>query len=126
MQGFSHVGLYVTNMERSLEFYTKLLGLKVLQRFPDSGTGKDIAFLGVNEPSLELLCPTIPEAKPRETKGCYDHLAWYVTDIAQAMQELSERGIKFSTPEPMIVLDGRKIAFFRGPDDKRIELVQLP
>ena len=124
MKAFSHVGLYVTNMERSLDFYTNVLGLKLIQRFPDSGTGKDIAFVGIDSPVLELLCPTTPEATTRETKGCYDHFAWNVEDIAQAMQDLRERGVTFTTPEPLTVLDGRKIAFFRGPDGERIELVE--
>ena len=124
MKAFSHIGLYVTSMERSLDFYVNTLGLKLLQRFPDTGTGKDIAFVGVDQPVLELLCPTVPEGTTRETKGCYDHLAWHVEDIAQSMRELRGRGVNFTTPEPLTVLDGRKIAFFRGPDGERIEIVQ--
>lgn len=123
MKAFSHIGLYVSNMERSLDFYINVLGLKLIQRFPDTGMGKDIAFVGIDSPVLELLCPTIPESISRETKGCYDHFAWYVEDIAQTMQHLRERGVVFTTPEPMTVLDGRMIAFFRGPDGERIEIV---
>lgn len=124
MKAFCHVGLYITDMDRSLRFYTEVVGLKVFQRFPDSGTGKDIAFLGIDSPILELLCPTVPEASPRETKGCYDHIAWYVIDVAAAMKELRARGAVFTTDQPFAVLDGRKIAFFHGPDGERIEIVQ--
>ena len=42
------------------------------------------------------------------------------------MQDLRERGATFTTPDPMTVLDGRMIAFFRGPDGERIEIVQPP
>lgn len=126
MKAFSHIGLYVSDMERSLNFYTQVLGLRLFQHFPDTGTGKDIAFVGIDSPVLELLCPTVRETTARETRGCYDHFAWCVEDIAQAMHDLRERGVTFTTPEPLTVLDGRKIAFFSGPDGERIEIVQPP
>lgn len=60
MKAFSHVGLYISNMELSLDFYINVVGLKLIQRFPDTGTGKEIAFVGIDSPVLELLCPTVP------------------------------------------------------------------
>ncbi len=49
--------IIVKNLEESIEFYSNLLGLKVLQRFP-AGPGKEIAFMGngiENETLVELL-----------------------------------------------------------------------
>lgn len=48
--------IYVKNLEESIAFYSDLLGLKVMQRFP-AGPGKEIAFMGNdsnNETLIEL------------------------------------------------------------------------
>lgn len=124
MVRFSHVGLVVTDLDRSIQFYQEVLGLSCLERYPDKGRGVAIAFLGTGAPALELLCYTDLGRSAREPQGRLDHVAWYVDDIALAMQDLRQKGVVFTPDEPMEVLDGRRIAFFFGPDDERVELVQ--
>jgi len=125
MKGLSHVGLYVTDIDRSVAFYTRVLGLKVLEEYRNNGTGKEIVFLGIDEPVLELLSSlTNPESNHRPARGSYDHLAWQVNDIDSSLNALKELGVNFSPESTLTVLDGRKIAFFTGPDGERVELVQ--
>ncbi len=119
---FSHVGLVVTNLEYSLKFYEEVLGLKCFERYPDTGRGLQIAFMGSSAPVLELLHYTDPSRRERPERGRYDHFAWYVEDIAQVVRQLVSQGVEVS--EVQTVLDGRQIAFLRGPDGERIELVQ--
>ena len=121
MVAFSHVGLVVTDLDRSIKFYEDVLGLKCLERYPDTGRGLQIAFMGSSVPVLELLYYTDPSRRERTAQGRYDHFAWYVEDIAQAIGQVASHGIEVS--EAQTVLDGRQIAFFRGPDGERVELV---
>ncbi|MGI6358591.1 MAG: VOC family protein [Bacillota bacterium] len=124
MLEFSHVGLVVTDLERSIRFYRDVVGLKVLEHYPDSGNGIDIAFVGSDTPAIELLCYTDPDKRRRPERGRYDHFAWYVPDIEQKVAELKQKGVQFVPDEIRSALDGRRIAFFHGPDGERIELVQ--
>ncbi|HSL93151.1 MAG TPA: VOC family protein, partial [Bacillota bacterium] len=60
----------------------------------------------------------------RTERGPFDHLAWYVDDIESEVTRLKGLGVEFRPDQIMTVLDGRKIAFFFGPDGERLELVQ--
>jgi lactoylglutathione lyase len=56
--------IYVKNLDESIAFYSNLLGLKMLQRFP-AGPGKEIAFMGNgadNETQVELLADSSTNA----------------------------------------------------------------
>lgn len=124
MPKFSHLGLLVTDLERSVRFYTEIVGLELIERHPDSGRGLEIAFVGDGRGVLELLAYKDPEKRGRTARGRYDHLAWFVDDLRQVMSAMAAKGVVFEAPEPIVVLDGRQINFFSGPDGERIELVQ--
>lgn len=122
---FSHVGLVVTDLQRSIKFYQEILGLNLLEEYPDSGNGIDIAFVGSDAPVIELLCYTDTSKRQRPERGRYDHFAWYVDDIEQMVAAIKQQGVRFQPDQIRTALDGRRIAFFHGPDGERIELVQL-
>lgn len=121
---FSHVGLVVSDLTRSLQFYCDVMGMKVLERYPDTGRGLEIAFVGGDCSALELLCYADPAKRAREGQGRLDHFAWYVDDIVAAMERMAEKGATFRPGDPVKVLDGRMIAYTTGPDGERVELVQ--
>ena len=125
MATFSHVGLVVSDLEKSVAFYEQALGLTCLQRFPDTGRGVAIAFMGNEQPALELLHYLDTGGRQVPKGGCYEHFAWIVQDIDSSLERLAALGIEPEKPVQS-VLDGRRIAFFRGPDRERIELVELP
>jgi lactoylglutathione lyase len=121
---FGHVGLVVSDLDRSIRFYCDVMGMKALERYPDTGRGVEIAFVGSDCSALELLCYTDPERRNRADQGRLDHFAWYVDDIAAAMEHLAKKGVVFRPGDPLKVLDGRMIAYTTGPDGERVELVQ--
>ncbi len=121
---FSHAGLIVSDLERSIAFYRDVVGLSLRERYPDTGRGLEIAFMGdaVDGSVMELLCYRHRPERPGA--GRYDHLAWYVPDIVAKMKHMKSKGVDFREGDPAEVLDGRLIAFCHGPDGERIELVQ--
>ena len=121
----SHIGLYVSDVARSVDFYTKVLGLEVIEDHGIGVSGKAIVFLGHETPILELISSiSDPKSNTRPERGPFDHLAWYVDDISREVARIKGLGIEFHPDQIMTVLDGRKIAFFFGPDGERLELVQ--
>lgn len=125
MTPLSHIGLYVKDIETSVDFYTRVFGLRVHEDHGIGASGKAIVFLGFDTPFLELISSVSdPAANVRPHRGPFDHLAWNVEDISAEVERIRNLGVAFSPDEIMTVLDGRKIAFFFGPDGERLELVQ--
>ena len=117
---FHHAGVYVRDLERSIRFYGDAFGLHVIERLTLGD--EEIAFLDAGAARVELL--QSPDAFRRET-GVTDHIAFHVTDLDVALDDLARRGVHVidSTPIQVPELHAR-IAFCEGPDGERIELFE--
>lgn len=124
--GFSHVGLIVSDLEKSIRFYCYGLGLEKRKHLPDTGRGVEILFLGAGSSTLELFYYTDPDRRERVAKGRLDHTAWYVDDIRATMARLAGEGAVFRPNDPVPTADGGMMAFTTGPDGERVELTQKP
>jgi catechol 2,3-dioxygenase-like lactoylglutathione lyase family enzyme len=122
--GFSHVGLVVSDLEKSLHFYCDGVGLKLIERRPDTGRGIEIVFLGTDSGTLELFYYANPQDRERVARGRFDHIAWYVDDIKAAMAKLEAQGAVFRPGDPTAMSGIGIIAITTGPDGERVELVQ--
>lgn len=114
----------VSDLDRSLEFYTAL-GYRELGRVGfEGGSGLVVlSFPEEQEATLELVHR--PEAGPVEVGG-FDHLAIQVDDLAETLVTLSDRGLAPGEPELPGGPDGPRTAWLQDPDGYRIELVQWP
>jgi lactoylglutathione lyase len=120
--GLEHVAVQVKDLERSLSFYQGVLGLAVRERgeFPDRGLRKVLLSAGGSEVELlEYSGVPVPEKD-----GPVVHIAFGVTDIAEALVGLKAAQANLEDEEPRELAGGVKIAFLRGPDGERIELYQ--
>jgi len=113
---FGHIGIKVTDMEKSLEFYTKVLECKILKNYtyPES----HIVFLDAHGTIIELV---YKEKNEKRDMGPVEHIAFKVENLEEKIEKLKEYGIK-DISEPKIVGKG-KIVFFNGPDNERFEYV---
>jgi lactoylglutathione lyase len=122
-----HTMLRVGDLERSIQFYTEVLGMRLLRRrdFPD---GKfTLAFLGYGEESessvLELTYNWGVEKY--ELGTAYGHIAIEVDDVYRACEDVKKRGGKVAREAgPMKHGGTTVIAFIEDPDGYKIELIQ--
>ncbi len=128
-QGFSflHTMIRVGDLERSVKFYTGLLGMRELRR-RDVPDGKyTLAFVGYasEEAGAGVIELTYNYGVSHyETGTGFGHLAIGVPDIAATCERLRAAGTKI-TREPGPVKFGTTIiAFVEDPDGYKIELIQ--
>ena len=121
-----HTMLRVGDLERSLKFYTEVLGMKLLRRqdYPD---GKfTLAFVGYQDESegavLEL---TYNWGVDRYDLGTgYGHVAVEVDDAYAACEEIKRRGGVVTREAGPMKHGTTVIAFVQDPDGYKIELIQ--
>ena len=118
-----HVHLICRDLERMINFFTDALGAALVAR-PKFGTA-DGASLDLQGTTVNLRVAREDEVMVGDASQArfgYDHLGLQVDDVDAACRDLKERGFTFFI-EPKDIPDLR-IAFFRGPEDITIELVQ--
>jgi lactoylglutathione lyase len=117
---YLHTMVRVTDIEKSLDFYCKKLGLTELKRH-DSEQGRfTLVFLaapGDEEAQIELTHNWDPEEYDEGRN--FGHLAYRVDDIYALCQKLMDAGVTINRPPR----DGH-MAFVRSPDNISIELLQ--
>lgn len=117
---YLHTMVRVNNLEDSLEFYSKQLGLIERRRVENDSGRFTLVFLGApgdEQAELELTYNWDPE---NYTEGRnFGHLAYAVDDIYAVCQRLLDAGITINRPPR----DGH-MAFVRSPDNISIELLQ--
>ena len=121
-----HTMIRVGDLDRSLKFYTDVLGMKLLRRkeYPD---GKfTLAFVGYG-PELAHAVIELTynwDTHQYDLGNGYGHVALEVDDVYKACEDIRKRGGKV-TREPGPMKHGSTvIAFVEDPDGYKIELIQ--
>ena len=114
-----HVSLIVADVEKSLQFYTGMLGLTVDSARPDLGYPG--AWLNLGGQQIHLL--QVPNPDPvadRPKHGGRDrHVAMQVNSIEQLVAALDANNISYSLSR-----SGRKALFCRDPDGNALEFIE--
>lgn len=117
-----HLGLRVTDLERSLAFYTAL-GYAELGRVPDTPFGSLIMLQLPDDPFVSLELVHHP-ARPVTRTDAVNHLVVQTDDLGATITDLAARGVLAEPPtEPG---PGLRTSWLTDPDGYRIELVQWP
>jgi lactoylglutathione lyase len=122
-----HTMVRVGNLERSLDFYTNVLGMKELRRkdYPDGRF--TLAFVGYGDESSNAVIELTHnwDTAAYEIGTGYGHIALGMENIYTACDAIREKGGKI-TREPGPMKHGTtEIAFVEDPDGYKIELIQL-
>lgn len=118
--------LRVVDLDRSIAFYTEVLGMQLLRR-TDYPEGRfTLAFVGYGPESegavLELTHNW--DTKAYEPGNAYGHIALAVPDAASACAAIKERGGKVVREAGPMKHGTTVIAFVEDPDGYKVELIQ--
>lgn len=120
-----HTMLRVGDLDRSIRFYTDVLGMKLLRR-KDYPEGKfTLAFVGYGEESEEAVIELTLNwgVESYEPGSGYGHIALEVDDVYQAVGEIRRRGGKILRDAGPMNAGATIIAFVEDPDGYPIELI---
>ncbi|HAW92733.1 MULTISPECIES: lactoylglutathione lyase [unclassified Arsukibacterium] len=121
-----HTMLRVGNLEKSIAFYTEVLGMKLLRQSDNKEYKYTLAFVGYGDESehtvLELTYNW--DTDSYDLGNAYGHIALEVENVYDACDKIRAKGGVISR-EPGPVKGGTtEIAFVRDPDNYAIELIQ--
>ena len=121
-----HTMIRVGDLERSIDFYTKVLGMQVLRRrdYPE-GRFTNV-FVGYDDEARAAVLELTHnwDTKHYEMGNGYGHVAIEVPDAYQACEEVTRRGGKVTRPAGPMKHGTTVIAFVEDPDGSKIEFVQ--
>ncbi|TDQ77622.1 lactoylglutathione lyase [Dongia mobilis] len=122
-----HTMIRVMDMDKSIDFYTRQLGMQLLRR-KDYPTGKfTLAFVGYggeDDNAVIELTHNWGREEPYEIGTAFGHLAIGVDDIYGTCERLAKEGVKIPRPAGPMAHGGSVIAFIEDPDGYKIELIQ--
>jgi lactoylglutathione lyase len=125
---FAHVSIRTSNMERSIGFYEKYLGLKLVMRREIPQNNAEIAFLESEGTNFKLELTWFRNQKKFEQEEyedrLFDHLAFVTDDMDSIIENMRAGGVTI-TDEPFTLgTTGSRIAFVEDPDGILIELIE--
>ena len=123
---YLHTMLRVGDLERSIGFYTGLLGMKELRRSEVPAGEYTLVFLGYgDEASHTVLELTYNWGVEKYDIGtAFGHLALGVPDIYSTTERLRAAGAKISREPGPVKFGTTVIAFIEDPDGYKIELIE--
>ncbi len=120
---FHHLHIICKDLEKMIAFFTEVLGATLIKR-QKFGTA-DGASLDLQGTTVNLRVSREDEqmvGDASQSSYGYDHIGLEVEDIETVFKDLTQQGFTFTVPPREI--PNLKIAFFKGPEDITIELVE--
>jgi len=120
---FMYIGIRVTDLERSIDFYTNILGMKVSGRSKIEQTKGETVGLQTEKDGFTLELNYYEKDSPYNTKYVVgeglDHLSFKVDDLDKALEEAKKAGHRTIL---QMKADGGRWAYIEDPDGNWIEL----
>ena len=121
-----HTMLRVGNLQRSIDFYTQVLGMKVLRQhdYPDGRF--TLAFVGYGDEDRTAVLELTHnwDTAQYDLGNAYGHVAIEVPDAYRACEEVKKRGGKVTREAGPMKHGTTVIAFIEDPDGYKIEFIQ--
>ena len=120
--------LRVGNLERSIEFYTQVLGMTLIRRSENPEYKYSLAFVGYgSNPEHAELELTYNHGVDKYDMGtAYGHIALGVPDAYAACEKIKASGGKVTREAGPVKGGATVIAFVTDPDGYKVELIQRP
>ncbi len=132
-KGIQHLGVPVTNLETSVNFYVRLGFNRILSsvvEVPEENDRELVAFMEQKGIVIELYQVTLRARKELVTRkdGHVDHIAFDVADVEKAYADLKEANFDMVQDKPVFLNfweRGCKYFAIRGPDNEKLEFNQI-
>ena len=144
LKSFFHTGFVVKDIEKSVQFYSEVLGMRIAGRMERQGEFVEqvLAFPGAHIKGgfvdmgeghqlelIQYLSPASGENNLNRNDLGASHLAFFVEDLDKFYQETLQKGIRYNNP-PASMFDengnlSRKAAFAQDPDGNWLEFVEV-
>lgn len=149
INAIDHINIVVSDLERSVKFYTELLGFKEINRVHLEGEWIDeiVGLTGVvanvsfivapeEEPKIELLCYKAPSGESLPPNSLANtiglrHIAFKVNDIKSAAKKLEDGGVKLlsrpiAVPKSVMADNPirKSLCYFHDPDGVLLEIAE--
>jgi lactoylglutathione lyase len=126
---FVHTSIRTSNMDKSIDFYTRLLGLKLVNRREIPQNNAEIAFLRDPEAKGSTLELTFYRNQKKFIQAEYedrvfDHIAFEVKDMAKTIAAMRKENVTITDEPFRLGASGSLIAFVEDPDGTLIELIE--
>ncbi len=146
--GIESIGVTVSDLDRSVDFYTRVLAFEKVSEFEADGDAYEHlngifglhirrARLRLGDEFLELTEYLAPQGRPapvdaRSNDRWFQHVAIIVSDMDRAYRVLREHNVKHASSGPQRLPDWNKNAggiqafYFRDPDGHSLEILAFP
>lgn len=124
---FLHTMLRVGNLQRSIDFYTQVLGMNLLRTSENTEYKYSLAFIGYgkgNPEQAEIELTYNWGTESYELGSAYGHIALGVTDAYAACEKIKASGGNVTREAGPVKGGTTVIAFVTDPDGYKIELIQ--
>jgi len=118
-----HTCLNVSDMEKSIGFYTNRIGLTFVSRREIKENNAEIAFLK-DETGNAIELTHWRDKKTLAEGDNFDHIALQVDDVQQSISSLRDHGVPIAMEPYSLKGSSSKIAFIKDPDGNWLELIQ--
>lgn len=121
-----HTNYIITNVERTLKFYSEAFGMKLLDRVDADDLRLSLIFIGYGdiETTTTLELSYYWDAKPLDMGVGYKHICIGTSDVVKAFDKAVNAGASVVLRPFTPTYADRKIAFVRDPDGYEIEMMQ--
>lgn len=121
-----HTMLRVGDMQRSIEFYTKVLGMKLLRTSDNEEYKYSLAFVGFGDESSGAVIELTYNwgVSEYEMGTAFGHIALGVDNVAATCNAIKQAGAKVVREAGPVKGGTTIIAFVEDPDGYKIELIQ--
>jgi lactoylglutathione lyase len=124
-----HTSIRTSNIDKSIDFYTKLIGLKLQGRRQIPQNNAEIAFLQDPQAKGSILELTYYRKQkkflqPDYEDRLFDHLAFNVENMQKTIGTLRKNNVTITDEPYTLGPGGSTIAFIEDPDGTLIELIE--
>jgi len=119
-----HTRMRVSDLDQTIQFYTNVLGLEVLER-KTSPRGSQLAFLRVPNSEELIELTSFPPSGPVKVQEDLVHLAFQVENLDDTIEQLGAKQIRI-TDGPTRTSSGSRFIFIDAPDGYEVELIERP